>query len=75
MRLCDMVIEMGLALPFFDKMKVTGAGNIAEQFIPGTSGLFSDRGDDHPDFFNEIAFSFRYNGACGVNKYHEESPE
>lgn len=54
--LCEMFIEVFLAFPFFNKMKGSGNGNLAEKFIAATSGFPADERYDLTDFTGKIAF-------------------
>ena len=74
MRLCDMVIEMLPALPFFDEVIQSRDRDIGEQFIAGTAGLLSYYRHDLPGFADKIPQMFGNNGTLCINKYHLSSP-
>jgi hypothetical protein len=70
MGLSEMVVEVFLALPFFNEMKCSGTVGISHQVIPCASALTPDLGDDLLHFPDKITLSFRQDGTRCIDKDH-----
>ena len=58
---CNMIVKMFLALPLFAKDKQPFIKDIGMEFIPGTSGLCTDKGNNSFHLKSKFLAMFRSN--------------
>jgi hypothetical protein len=65
MRSSDMCIEVFLAHPLFTKDKQSLVKDIRMEFVPGTSGFCTDKGNDLMYLFDKVREMLRANPTPG----------
>jgi hypothetical protein len=69
---CDMIIKVFPAHPLFTKNKQPGVKDICVEFVPGTSGLCTDKGNDLINLIDKVPAMLRKDTAPGGNEQHTQ---